>query len=1248
MKENNKCDIPKDCVLYLDEITERLWSGHAAVMVGAGFSKNAKKSNPLRKSFPNWSELGNIFYKKIYGSEPNEGQHYLNVLKLADEVQAAFGRPVLDQILRSEIPDKEYEPSQLHVKLMELPWTDVFTTNYDTLLERACVNVYSQKFDIVVCKEDLIHSEKPRIIKLHGSFPSERPFIISEEDYRKYPKDFAPFVNTVQQSLLENSLCLIGFSGDDPNFLQWIGWIQDNLGKENSPKIYLIGKLSLSHAQKKLLEQRNIVLVDLSDCDGVNGSHEKALEIFIDYLLEAKKIRNNLKWPENEQFFSKSPDEDLTSQVKMSIKEWECTREKYPDWAVLPEDRRNIMWTYTENNMHLIYKINKVSTPDDIRILYEFNWRIEKCLCPIFNNFISNYENVLERYNPFGNILSTDNSINPQDIEYQNLPWDEIRQKWIELYISVMRFYREQGLIEKWKLTNERLQEIYQFITPELVARLHYERCLFELFSLDISKVKTQIKEWPTNSSLPLWEAKRAGLMAEIGDADNAEKLLEQSLGNIRKQLNLLPVSNNYLLVSQEAHTMQLLQYVKGSIYSRYYNSEEQDDNKEKFNERWNELKHYKCDPWNEQKLFEIKLEQPPVIKLNNIEKRGFDIGRVTVSYSFGGIDKEILNAYSFLRYYEEVGMPFRIQNHTSGGKAAKGALNRISSYSSFWAFATLVRIGDQKAVDMIFNRKFVCEMDISQIDALINSYLLAIENAMPEIMVDNRLLGNSFSIRLAVVIPEILSRLCVRCSDEVGLKILDFLKKVYSCSYKHNFQGISNLIQRFIRSLPDRKQYELLGEFLDFRILSDLDEFKEREFPDPFHFISINREYVKKFESIPINKEIIKELIKKASLMGTERKISTLRLEKLYKLNLLNNEDIKEFSRVLWSQIDENSGFPTDTYFYKFAFLDLPYPETFDPFAIFKEFILKEPIPIQSLKKDKGVSMTGGDISIFNEIINGTKSKFTDNDIAVQWSEEETLNIFERLIEWWNYDKHYLKEDNTIRIFGSIPDEFYSRFRNLVSIISIMLPPTLSIKEKEEVKSLMLQLFKEFDEYDITYLQAKSACLQLLDLNISSIYSNILDAISSKDNSKIIDSINAILEILNLYNGSIESNDELDKMLDILSDQIKWRREDALTSTLNAASTIVTRFPRYLNERFLQDILIGLNYLCDESNPKNESINNDIGDRLSYRKSSAYLAFKLFLYYSKKEQSIPATIIRWQEICLDENEFAEIRNQWR
>jgi len=174
----------------------------------------------------------------------------------------------------------------------------------------------------VVNKEDLVHSERPRIIKLHGSFPSERPFIITEEDYRTYPKVFAPFVNTVQQSLLENTLCLIGFSGNDPNFLQWTGWIRDNLGKANSPKIFLVGIFDLSDAQKKLLERRNIVIVDLSKCPDVEADHYKAIGRFFAYLLSRRKDESRLDWPENQSKEMPDRDSDKVGQLEAVITEW--------------------------------------------------------------------------------------------------------------------------------------------------------------------------------------------------------------------------------------------------------------------------------------------------------------------------------------------------------------------------------------------------------------------------------------------------------------------------------------------------------------------------------------------------------------------------------------------------------------------------------------------------------------------------------------------------------------------------------------------------------------------------------------------------------------------------------------------------------------------------------------------------------------------------------------------------------------
>ena len=152
MKKKEDNSIPKSIRPYLNEIAKRLWSRHAAIMVGSGFSKNAKSNDSLCSGFPDWHQLGDLFYEKIHGCKPDSDCKYLNVLKLADEVQAALGRPVLDQLLRENIPDTEYEPSVLHEKLLNLPWVDVFTTNYDTLLKIRIITPNIPTRGLMPCK----------------------------------------------------------------------------------------------------------------------------------------------------------------------------------------------------------------------------------------------------------------------------------------------------------------------------------------------------------------------------------------------------------------------------------------------------------------------------------------------------------------------------------------------------------------------------------------------------------------------------------------------------------------------------------------------------------------------------------------------------------------------------------------------------------------------------------------------------------------------------------------------------------------------------------------------------------------------------------------------------------------------------------------------------------------------------------------------------------------------------------------
>jgi len=1242
MSKENEIVIPQDIRIYLSEIAERLWSNHAAVMVGAGFSRNAKKNDPTKKDFPDWDQLGNIFYEKLCGRSPNPKEHYLNVLKLADELQAAFGRPVLDQILRQVIPDDDYSPSDLHIKLMNLPWSDIFTTNYDTLLERTAINVTSQRFDIVINKEDLVYSEKPRIIKLHGSFASHRPFIITEEDYRTYPKVFAPFVNTVQQSLLENTLCLVGFSGNDPNFFQWIGWIHDNLGKDNSPKIYLIGLLNnLSDTQKKLLEKRNIVSIDLSVLPNIDDSNEKALNAFLDFLASARKSESNLGWPGTQKLMFPKSNEDIAKQLMEALEEWKAIRENYPNWIILPEDSRTSLWKHTEYWIQHFNNILNLSTPNDLFFLFEMNWRLEKCLSPIFNNCIDVYEKVLARYNPFPESITIEGVINPSSLSDSSLPLEQIKKIWLELHISVMRFYREEGFLDKWVGVNKKIDKVYQFLSPELVAKLYYERCLYYLFCLKIAEVRTQIKEWPINDSLPFWESKRAGIIAELGHIEEAEKILENSLSFIRSQLNLVPISRDYSWVSQEAYVILLLQYIKDSRIFRNNQFEERQKIRQQYNERWNDLKQYKCDPWNELKLFETYLKHAEVVTYGISQKKEFDIGRVTTTHHFSRENKEAYMAYSFLRYCEESGMPFRIPGITYAKEAAEGAIKRIANYSSYWAFATLIRIGDSKIVDAIFNRQSIVKMNIAQIDLLIGHYIEVIENMYSEIETGDNSQQDNFATVLISVIPEILSRLCVKCSDKIRLRLLDFLKIIYSFDQKNKFGSIAGLIERLINSFSQKMQYELIPKLLEFPILYNLHFQVEMEFPEPFYFLSVNKELINNYDKIKIDQNIIQELLQKSlSRNKDERYRSFTRLEKLYRLDLLDREQINNLGVALWSQVNDTSGFPQNIDFYKYAFIQLPHPETIDPELLFKEFVLKEPFPVQGSSAGQGVSMTGGHIPIYHEILGSA-------EVGIKWSSDEAIQLFNKLFEWWDKDKHYLKNKESDYPLNTIKDEFYKRFEYLVAILSKTLIPQLSINLDNNIKMALSRLLNELDSYGMPSLRARVASLNIFPDEKYDEYVKMLDAISSSSQNVIHDALDSMWGILRSDNETIHLKEDIVNILSLVSQQIKWRRLSALDYSLNMMSHIVDKNPSYLSENLQLDLLIGLHYLNEESDPLNIKSDINIADKLLYRKLAARLSYKLYRYYSNKGEEVPPVIIAWKSICASLNEFADIRNEW-
>ena len=221
------------------------------------------------------------------------------------------------------------------------------------------------------------------------------------------------------------------------------------------------------------------------------------------------------------------------------------------------------------------------------------------------------------------------------------------------------------------------------------------EEALQALFRFDPAEAKRLLADWQTNENLPFWEAKRAALMAELGEAAAAHSILETSLSAIRQQLNLNPVTEDYTLVSQESVVMLLLWAVERGMAAR---GRDTDDSNlfDELSERWSELTRYKCDPRREIAWFSARLRHPSVRWTPESRTHSFDLGRVSTTIH-AGIDPEAVAAYGLLRMYEDIGMPYRMVHTTFVKDPVESTLPRVGRYSPHWALTNIVRLGKRE-----------------------------------------------------------------------------------------------------------------------------------------------------------------------------------------------------------------------------------------------------------------------------------------------------------------------------------------------------------------------------------------------------------------------------------------------------------------------------------------------------------------------------------------------------------------------
>ncbi len=746
----------------IKEVAEALAEHHAAVMVGSGFSKNAEKIGVTENKFLDWNQLSDIFYEKVYGDSEYPGKNYSNSMRLAQEAEIMLGRPGVEKILKQAVPDDDYAPSELYLRLMQLPWKDVFTTNYDTLLERAADLVTNRRYNIIACQEDLVNSSNvPRIIKLHGSFPSHRPFIITEEDYRTYPVKFAAMVNTVQQSLLENVFCMIGFSCEDPNFISWIGWIHDHLGKSSSQKIYMVSISHIPDAKQKLYFDRNIVLIDLETIWPDKNITER-LESFLGILTEGvEKEEKYRKW------FEWSMIDRIVHHATFACKAdlLGKLRGTYPGWIFLPWDLKKLV-SHAMSQLEIVIGIEKISPQEQMDYMYEHVKFFDLGGRPLISQTVELFSKILQ-------------DIKIEELEIPKEERNKIFVKRQTILLHLLRAYREMANWEEFESCRKNIDE--SVLDYEEKQFLCAEESRRELFCFHAENLKKCLEEWKLSTGDVYWPLVKGQLLAMTGELGKAEDILMENLIRVRKQL--MKNSQSPYLISVEESTVSLVNFIRQSSYG----------------EKLEKCIHDGALSWwdeNEKYCLNLKSELPE--RKRQTIKYNFDLSQ-NITEHFGIDNSDIFVAMEYWRFFEQTGHCFRIANVTCKD-GLEGSVKCLYKYYPYWSLMQVLNTQEKKCVDYFWNRAELSGLSMEEVDENVREYLEVFKTVIQQARVENGILSKSIYEQAAGVIPMVLARFCYKCSSEVLDEMLELLLQLCLSNKQSIFQELKDLIKAVVK----------------------------------------------------------------------------------------------------------------------------------------------------------------------------------------------------------------------------------------------------------------------------------------------------------------------------------------------------------------------------------------------------------------------------------------------------------------
>jgi hypothetical protein len=239
--------MPKEQRELLEQYGAVALAGNASLFVGAGLSQAA--------GYPGWVGLleplrEDADLPPIPHDSPLLAQYYVD--------SKPGGQDLLEAHILESIARVPANITKGHQFLAQLPVADIWTTNYDTLLERAMPGIR-----VVASEADMVERRLPtkrRLTKMHGSLRLDsanwmaRP-IITRSSYESYEHNYPRIWSLLRSTYLTRTFLFLGFSFLDPN-IEILLRLSRSLFDRGAPEHFTVLRTPIDSSERRMHELR--------------------------------------------------------------------------------------------------------------------------------------------------------------------------------------------------------------------------------------------------------------------------------------------------------------------------------------------------------------------------------------------------------------------------------------------------------------------------------------------------------------------------------------------------------------------------------------------------------------------------------------------------------------------------------------------------------------------------------------------------------------------------------------------------------------------------------------------------------------------------------------------------------------------------------------------------------------------------------------------------------------------------------